>query len=48
MIHNHICQVCGKLWECNESTPIWDQEDTDCRWWIYVKCKEHDNDKIRS
>ncbi len=38
-LHEHTCPLCGIIWECCSSAPIWDQEDTDCRWWVEVACK---------
>ena len=36
--HEHTCQSCNQVWRCSETNPVWDQDDSDCRWWTYVQC----------
>lgn len=36
--HGHQCPKCHTQYVCTDSVPVWDQEDTDCRWHVYLTC----------
>ena len=42
MAHEHICPEvdCGKTWSCHEEGRVWDQEDSDCRWFTRMRCPD--------
>ena len=50
-VHRHTCQMCLKdsvgvdpEYLCILEGKVWEQEDTDCRWWSDVLCPDHVNE----
>ena len=37
--HSHHCPGCGRWWTCSLAGPVWDQDDSDCRWFEEITCQ---------
>ena len=38
-MHAHFCPICKKTWDCSNAGNVWDQNDSDCRYYGDVVCR---------